>query len=433
MEAVSTVKHGSIATVSAGVFANVVATVILLFTFQVLTPTPLYTIIVPLEQVYTIIMACFAVLFYADRLIRFRSLNAFEILLPVFVILIPLYTAVVANLYWGQPVINGLTSQKFWFISLGVLVLYYMLTARLISLKQLHNLILALAWTQLGVYLLAEVLLDPARYHGSTFVYCNEAKGGCGFKFNVQFIAYAALFYFLKSVKQQRLVLLLPVLVMCFYLLLFHQKRGLMLILLGICALIMFVHGKPKQWLQYALIAFGIIVIGLVGLQLIAPQKLSALSTQYVNFFDVVQGEETGEASADSRLRELVTLNDFVNRHPSSVVWGNGKWSDNWKENPALAARFYPSDLGFLGSLFVYGLVGILLVHLQFVWIIKWARRALTTERNILFLHVLWFIAFFYVRSIPTGGIFFAYGPAAILFGMMLVYHVYQNRESHAF
>ncbi|HZG01325.1 MAG TPA: hypothetical protein VEY71_09990, partial [Chitinophagales bacterium] len=62
-------------------------------------------------------------------------------------------------------------------------------------------------------------------------------------------------------------------------------------------------------------------------------------------------------------------------------------------------------------------------------WIIRWARKTLRAEYGLLFLHVLWFIAFFYIRSIPTGGIFFAYGPAAMLFGMMLVYFIYQSRH----
>ena len=101
-------------------FVAIVTTIVLLFTFQVLTPTPLYDIVVPLEQMFTVVMAGFALVFYADRLYRLRSLNVFEILLPLFVFLVPLYTAFAANWYWGQPLVNGHTSQKFWFISLAV-------------------------------------------------------------------------------------------------------------------------------------------------------------------------------------------------------------------------------------------------------------------------------------------------------------------------
>jgi hypothetical protein len=159
------------------------------------------------------------------------------------------------------------------------------------------------------------------------------------------------------------------------------------------------------------------------------PQKISIITTQYGNLFEVIQGEETNESSADSRLREMVFVYKVINEKPSTVIFGNGKWSDNWSNSPAIANKFYPSDLGIIGSVFVYGIVGVLLVHLQFIFVIIMIRRKKYLLQNIIYLNFLWFLLYYYMAAILTGGIFFAAGPAICQMLIVLIYYYYEKNS----
>jgi hypothetical protein len=276
----------------------------------------------------------------------------------------------------------------------------------------------------LGLYLLAEIFFDAAKFRDSSFVYCNPAKGGCGFKFNTFFLAYAMMFYYIKAIIEDKKAWLLLSGIFFAYFLFFFQKRGIIIITGLTFIIILLTHTKPKQFIQYITIFFisGILMLGTVFI--ISQSKFDNLLNQYGNFIDILLGEETGEGSADSRLREIGTMLTFAEKNKFTWILGNGKWSDNWESNPALLERFYPSDLGLLGTFFVYGIVGFLLVHIQFLFVIKWLRKKDFSVNPVIYQHIKFFLFYFYLRSIFTGGIFFASGPAITLFFLMLIYYV---------
>jgi len=374
-------------------------------------------------------MILFGTLYYADKIRRTKSLNIIEILIPFFTFMIPLYSAIMAFLYWGQPIVFGISTQKFWFIGLSCIMVFYFLKAEYLSIKDIHVLLLSLGWICLFIYFSSELVFNARNFRGTNYVYCNLAKGGCGFRFSMIFISYATCFYLLKSIKEEKMIYLIPVLLFFSYLFFYNQKRSTIIItgLLGV--LMLLVNRNWKLTIRYSLYFTFLSITTIILLLVFNPQKISIITTQYGNLFDVIQGEETNESSADSRLREMVFIYKVINEKPSTVIFGNGKWSDNWSNSPAIANKFYPSDLGIIGSVFVYGIVGVLLVHLQFVFVIIMIRRKKYLLQNIIYLNFLWFLLYYYMAAILTGGIFFAAGPAICQMLIVLIYYFYEENS----
>ncbi len=409
---------------------QIITLLILLISFQYFTNSPLADYITNVEQLFTVTVMLFIVIYLLNKLLQTQRLDAIDMLVLSMSFGIPLYSAVMAKLYWGQPLINGFTTQKFWFIGLGSLVVFYFLTNKFISLTEIHRLMLGVAWVSLVLYIGAEVVFDAGKFRGSSFVYCNEAKGGCGFKFNNFFLGYAMLFYFIKAIRMKQNIWLIASALFFAYFLFFLQKRGIVITTAIIFFLILIFNTTAKRFTQYISLSAAIFLVALGGLFLISPQKFNTLIGQYGNFIDVIQGEETGEGSADSRLSELLTMNKFASQHPSAWIFGNGKWSDNWGGNLSLVEKFFPSDLGIVGVFFVYGVIGFLLVHIQFIYMFRWMRRYKFDSQPLLYTHIKYFLLYYYLRSIFSGYIFFASGPSVTLFFIMIIYY-FKKYESH--
>jgi hypothetical protein len=286
------------------------------------------------------------------------------------------------------------------------------------------------AWFSLTVYLLAELLLDASKFRDTNFVYCNPAKGGCGFKFNTFFLGYAMIFYYIKGIRQNKYFWLLISGLFFAYFLFFFQKRGVIIISGLTFLIILIANTNAKRFIQYISLFIAAFILMLGSIYLISQQKFNTLIGQYGNFIDILQGEETGEGSADSRLLELANMTKFSSMHKTAWIFGNGKWSDNWEQNPSLVEKFFPSDLGMVGVFFVYGIIGFLLVHIQFYYTTRWLRKNETTPYPEIYQHFKYFLLFIYLRSLFSGYIFFASGPATTLFFVVLFFYI-KKYETH--
>ncbi|MFN4880950.1 MAG: hypothetical protein ACK5AS_04860 [Bacteroidota bacterium] len=402
----------------------------LLIGFQYFTNSPLAGIITPIEKMFTAAILSFVAVYLVNKIIRTKRLESIDVLALFLSFGIPLYTAILANIYWDQPVMYGFSTQKFWFIGLSALLIYYFLINQYITVLDIHRMMLGVAWFSLAVYLLVEVLFDASKWRDTNFVYCNPAKGGCGFKFNTLFLGYAMLFYFIKAVRENKNIFLLVSGLFFAYFLFFFQKRGIIIITGLLFFIILVTNTNKKRFVQYISIFLSTFILMLATLFVASQERFYTLVGQYGNFFEILAGEETGEGSADSRLRELATMFKFSAKHALSWVFGNGKWSDNWLQNPAIAEDFFPSDLGLLGVFFVYGIIGFLLVHIQFIYTLKWMKSRKEVNNNILYVQIKYFLLYFYLRSIFSGAIFFASGPTITLIFIMLIYYIKKTQTN---
>ena len=91
-------------------------------------------------------------------------------------------------------------------------------------------------------------------------------------------------------------------------------------------------------------------------------------------FTVVLTGEPSDDASANARLVETASALPYIEKN---WLLGNGDISRQWHGGyeGVLGAFFYPSDVGIIGTIYLYGLLGLLLFAIQFVFAIRFSNR----------------------------------------------------------
>ena len=86
----------------------------------------------------------------------------------------------------------------------------------------------------------------------------------------------------------------------------------------------------------------------------------------YKNVFNVFIGESPDEASSAVRFMEMNIALDYISKNP---LLGNGfisnQWNGGWHD---ILGYFYPVDIGLLGNIFVFGVIGTTLLYLPYAY-----------------------------------------------------------------
>lgn len=394
--------------------------------FGTLGRSPLNWMQSPLSYLLFAVFFVFLFFYVADLLIKGAKMTSFDLLVLLLFLFIPVYSGLVSFYFWGQPLLYGITTQFEWsYIILG-LVVFYLLKTKWITPSNIRSTFLSLAWIQLIIYIIAAIIFNPAQYYNTPFVFCNQVKGGCGFKFDIFLIAFSAIYYFIQYLRTKKTKYIVYFLLFFCYIFFEYQKRGLIVMLSGTLFLYMILNLSFKKFILYSLISLLAVSFAAGIFYVVKPDTLSNIKTMYSNVLDVLQGEESGEQSADARILVFVKAFSLVQKHPASVFWGNGKWSERWTGNPSNSiGYFYPADIGLLGSVFIYGLLGVLIVHIEFLLSIIWLRKIELYRDDVFLQSCKYYLLFFYLRGVTAGGSFFTPGPGITILFISIIYFYY--------
>jgi len=175
--------------------------------FGVLIKSPLslyYLLFVgyPLLFVYI----TFFLVYYGDKLFnkggRFTRFEIWAIVMFTYVMLV---SGIMANIYYGQPVFTGMKSEKAWGAIFLSFLFFYLLKSKAIDLSIVRDALLLGAWLQLPAFMAMVVTMNPNKYAGTLWVYCNSIKGGCQFEFDILVFAFATIYYFIRFVRTNKL------------------------------------------------------------------------------------------------------------------------------------------------------------------------------------------------------------------------------------
>ncbi len=356
----------------------------------------------------------FAAWFILDRLlVKQGRFNRFDlIIIGVFLFMI-LQGGLATYFFYGQPIIKGMLQYKYWGLIWDSIIIMYLLRIRFLDISHLRDALLFGAWLQLPVFVVLIFVLNPSQFAGTLFVYCNEAKGGCQFEFDIFFFLFASIYYFIRLLQTNRLKYGLFFLLFFGYVFFVNQKRGVSMSLLATVGLFALFHLTRDKLIYYAMLSVLVLVAMAGMIKLFFPEVLERIIVQYTNAFEALSGQRTGEASADARLRESLIALKYLDRYPLSWLFGNGKLDLDWERTPVDFYHFYPSDLGLFGVIFQYGILGLFVGLMGFYGFVLFNHRRIHLFReNSFYLAIVYFLLFLFIRGLPTGGSFFDPGIA---------------------
>ncbi len=326
-----------------------------------------------------------------------QRITILDILLWI-ILLVSVLSAVRGKIVFGQPFYFGLMAQRSVLLSLSGVMLISLLRQGLITLKQVERSFIFFSLLLLAVFFYYTLFVDPYRYMGSEFVTYSPIRG---YRYRFQIAPVIMLFFYslLKVTLGRRKYFLIPVLLIGIYLIFFLQSRTT-LIILAITLLIFFVKNfSVRQRIRRSLI-FGIVMI--FSLMVLAGLGYTSVFKIYSELFasaiDAFIHDMPGDASSAIRLIELRTAFSYIREN----MWlGNGfisnQWNGGWQ---GIFGYFYPVDIGILGNLFVYGLIGTMLIYLPYYFSLRMTRKI--RSKNIFYKTCEYMLLFFFLSMFIT-------------------------------
>lgn len=303
---------------------------------------------------------------------------AFETFVVVLMLAMPVWSALAALQAHQQPVAFGLLTWRGYGLLAVSLSLLYALRAGWTTLEDLGRAFVACAWFTLGLYIVMLLLLNPADFasYGNGFIEDRHFEG-YRFKFNPTFTIYALFHYGVRAFrsKQSRWYAVAAL----FFLFVFGSAGGRIFTVSVLATALLFLL-RWGGWARFLKGSFAILLLGAstVGLlSVLAPEATDTRLDKFADAFAVLEAdaELIDDPSAASRVLQVVTAAPLIEEHP----WiGNGRISAQWAEQGyagLLGVYFFPDDIGLVGMVLQYGVVGTAFFALQFVFAWRAARR----------------------------------------------------------
>jgi len=347
-------------------------------------------------------------------------INGFEIYV-LLMVLLPLGAAIGAQREFGQPLIWGIFAFKDYYLLLGVLAVYHWLRMGWISLRQLEQALLIVAWTCLIYFYLATLFINPAPYQDTPLAGANDIKGGgVYYRFNMCAMYFGAIYYSARTFMRERWIDLLPALLFAAYVVVFRMDRTSMAVTaIGMAGVVLW-HAPWKRLAKVALVILVPALVAVMVLFLAAPSKVEQYTFMFKDALHTVTGTEEGAAEVSVRTLEVAIAKRQVAQHP----WiGNGRISHTWNEGgyEQFLGFFYPADVGMLGLVFIYGYPGMLFLYAVFLIAFIYMLRVKGRKDDLLFATSRFLLLALFLDSLTNGQL--TQNPAQALLMMGLMHH----------
>lgn len=358
------------------------------------------------DTLWLVVLCLYALFGYlsekAMKRLGFSHLELFALLL---MLLMPVYSAVAARLVFGQPLVYGILTQRGILFGLAALAITAKLRSRQLSLDDVEKTFVALGWGVLLLYLTMHFLLNPAEFAAYNGMVGGGSVEAYSFKFNDTFIVLMFFYYAFRGFREHRISCYLVAGIFFAFIVIVQGGRSGILSLMGAFALLVVRWGNRSKLMTFIPKAFIGVGLLLALLFVAVPTYMSDLVIRTGAAIDVVTTGQSGfDASANARITETALAVPYVKEH---WIFGNGDISERWSDGYAgvMHGYFYPSDIGVLGVVFVYGAFGLLLFFSQFGFAWRAARRMRARAlRTPLGDALIGFLLYTAVHSLATGG-----------------------------
>lgn len=357
-------------------------------------------------------------------------LSWFELYIFVLMIIVPLLSAYSAWRQFGQPFTYGFLSQRGVVLLSGALMLIQGLRHRFFALKDVEKSLLGLAWGVAILHLLMRAFLNPANYVSYGPGFATISGEDAFFVLPIFFPVFGFFYYAFLGfrTRQTRYYAFAGFLMLT--LLNNSGARALTVALLS--SFLFFVY----RWggMVRATMLFGrmvlILALLLGTIYVVNPESLVSRSGKFADAFAVAfTGNEVADPSANARIFEVLLAASYLPQHP----WlGNGNISNQWQggNEGVLGEYFHPSDIGIIGVLFVYGILGFLIFAWQYSFAVRAVKQQRETMQSPLLDATKGVLLFMALNSITTGFFVFTIEVNCLFIALLLCMMIGPMRSS---
>jgi len=397
--------------------------ILFLIGFRLALHTPLNSVVYSIEAI-TILTFFSVFLYHTFRDFYSRKKIDNFLYLNLAMCLFPVLGSLCAYSEFGQPFHHGFIHQRDFYLFLIGIVMSYQIKS-IIEFKYIERSFVLICWISLFIFLLTPLFIQPDKYLATDFVGFNPLKGGYIYKFVMTFMVFGFLYYGILFFRSKRILDAILAMPFLYYLFFVRQDRSIIL-LFGLTFIIFFLKRIfPLNKIKYGIIS--IVFTFSLGL------FLSLVQTNYFekfsNVITVFSGEETNEASTNIRSKEIAIALPFIAKNP---YFGNGELSNQWNGGyQTVFGYFFPSDIGLIGELYVFGIVGTLLLHVQFLFGAFYIRRTSDRKHDHFFIVLSYFLLYTFLDSLTAGQTIFYAANSMIIISLLYSYYKLNSDNSN--
>ncbi len=295
--------------------------------------------------------------------------SLFQLILIPF-ILLPLISAWQAKSVFHQPLLLGLLTQRQHYIFLCGYFSWMALVRGWITPEYLYKYFVRALYISVALMAFFYIFIDPSTYKETDFVKYTLNKGW-QYEFPHSLAVIVMVHAMIQAWGERRKTAYGIFLLSAAYFVLFGQDRS-QLLFAGMTLFVYFARNlETYRKFKHAFVLGGVLLLMTTVLQLFRPDLLDHYVRLFANASSILTGAQTDEHSTNIRYIEgAIALRGF-SQHP----WlGNGTVSAQFQGGfRGFFGYFYPGDVGILGNLFVYGLLGTLIFYIPFILAFRWS------------------------------------------------------------
>ena len=397
----------------------IIVSALLIFSVKMFQSTPFEDFFFRMHAVFLIISLIFVGLYTANNINKNRKIDSNIKYFLLLMLLVPFYSAMMAHIEFDQPILYGLLSQRGWAIIGAALFLYYAISTKDNILKIVELSFVILAWSSLFyfsyLYLTFDVNVE------SEFTRLTE-KRGLRIKLNEYFITFGILYYFIKFDSLRSVKYFLYFVLFALYVVFLLQGR---MYLIQISIVVLIYLYRNGNFLNFVIktISAALILAGLIfSLYFLFPDYLIRIYDLFLQMFIVLGGSESLDSSSNARIYQSAIVFDYFALNPDSIWWGVGKLSHQWNDGyESIFGYFFPSDIGLLGGIFQFGVLGMI-----FVWLIpiilsyKLIKSVEVVSLSPFLITLQYLLIYYMIRSVTTGNYVFVMYEYILVFFILL-------------
>lgn len=347
------------------------------------------------------------------------SIDYFEAYIIATVVTLPIYAAWRAYDVFNQPIFYGALKQRTMWLSGIVLILVYFMRNHTIKANDLHKALVNLAWIWLIFSLIMHVFFDPRQFADNYPLFAGGGESsGYMYKYEVVPIIFGGLYYYYQGILRSKHSYFFLSIPFFLFLIIIFDKRSLTISLLLTVLLSSWLLLNKWKLIKFTFKSTIIISLTLIIILFLAPDKTVTFTERFSEAVAVVITGEMGEdASANARIIETQLAMPYI---IDNLILGNGDLSNQWNNGySSTIGYFYPSDIGVLGAVFVYGLLGLAFLYAQYFFLLKTRTKTINLHTQAMLTTCFGVLFVLLIQSFIKGSLVFA--PSMSLFFIGIV------------
>ena len=381
-----------------------IISIVLIFAIKFFQSTPYEKDFFKIHAVFLGLIIIFTFIFILDTIVKNKQMNSIIVYFLFLMIVTPIYSAIMSNIEFGQPLTYGLLTQRGWAV-IGVgIYLYYLILSKKNILLVIEKVFVILSWISLLYFTYLYFTFDPNSIDSDSNFARVTVERGLRLKLNEYFITFGIVYYFIKFNSRKTIKFLLYFILFVSYALFIIQGRTYILEIFLTLVIYLYKDTKFSTFIIKIFIYLIAIMLFIFFIFTIYPEYLYKMADLFMQMITVLTGELSKDNSANARIYESAIVLNYFEAHPSSLWLGTGQLSHQWNNGyESIFGYFFPADIGLLGGLFQYGVIGIF-----FLWLIPlyFSYRLIKRKPmfNSYFIQTLEYLLIYYmIRSINTG------------------------------